>query len=54
MTKIISKIVEPTIVYTNEQFIIKIKTKRAITYNELKQMTYDDAKDYSYGELKGD
>lgn len=54
MPKIISKIVEPTIIYTNDQFIIKIKANRAITYNELKQMTYDDVKDYSYGELKGD
>lgn len=54
MPKIINKIVEPTIIYTEEQFIIKVKVKRAITYLELKQLTYDDTKDYSYGELKGD
>lgn len=54
MPKIINKIVEPTIIYTKDEFIIKIKVNRGITYNELKQMTYSSAKTHTYSELKGD
>lgn len=54
MAKILSKIVEPTIIYTGDPFTIKIKVRRGLTYNELKEMTYDEVKEYSYDEVKGD
>lgn len=55
MAKIKEIIIEPTIIYTNNSFKLKIKVQRGLTFQELKDnMTFTTAKANSFGELKGD
>lgn len=53
-TKIIEKIVEPSKVYIGSTFKLKIKAIRYLTYNELKNMTYQEGKAFIYKTMKGD
>ena len=55
MAKIKVIIIEPTTVYTNSSFKLKIKVQRGLTFQELKDnMTFTTVKSYDFGELKGD
>lgn len=55
MSKIKEIIVEPQPLYVNSNFKIKIKVERGVTFEELKnRMTFEDLKEYSFNELKGD
>lgn len=48
------KILEPKLIYTGSIFKIKIKTIRYVTYEELAKKTYEQVKEFSYSELKGE
>lgn len=55
MSKIKEIIVEPNPLYVNSNFTIKIKVQRGLTFKELKDTyTFNEATQYSFGELKGD
>lgn len=52
--KIIEKITEPSKIYESSTFLLKIKTIRYLTYDEVKENTYTQTKVYTYAQLKGD
>lgn len=52
--KIIEKILEPSKIYVDSSFLLKVKAIRYLTYNEVKTKTYNQIKAYKYSELKGD
>lgn len=55
MNKIKEIIIEPQPLYVNSNFKIKIKAQRGATFQELKdKMTFNDLKEYSFNDLKGD
>lgn len=55
MSKIKEIIVEPQPLYVNSNFKIKIKVQRGMTFKELKdEITFNELKEYSFNELKGD
>lgn len=52
--KITEVIIEPTNVYTGDRFRLKVKAIRYLTFNELKTLTFTQAMQYTFGELKGE
>ena len=52
--KITEKILEPSKIYVGSSFLLKIKTIRDATYEEVKEKTYNSIKSYTYKQLKGD
>lgn len=53
MPKIIEKILEPSEIYTNNRFKLKIKVIRYLTYQEVKTKKYIDIKKITYENIKG-
>lgn len=53
MNKITEIITEPNKVFVGSVFKLKIKAIRYATYGELRTRTYDQAKIYTYNQLKG-
>lgn len=54
-TKIKEIIIEPSPVNVSSTFKIKIKVQRGLTFKELKDnMTFSDAENYKFSDLKGD
>ena len=53
--KITKVLVEPSKIIEGSTFMLKIKTIRYATYQELKdKLTYTTLHDYTYGQLKGE
>ena len=52
--KITEVLVEPSTVYTGENFKLKVKAIRYVTFNELKTLTYNQVDDFTWGNLKGE
>lgn len=52
--KIIEVILEPTDIYTGDRFKLKVKAIRGLTFDELKTLTFTQAMQYTFGELKGE
>ena len=52
--KIVEIITEPTKIEVGSTFLLKIKSIRYLTYDEVKAKTYNQIKEYSYSELKGE
>lgn len=52
--KITEVVIEPSQVYTGDRFKLKVRAIRGLTYNELKTLTYTQAMNYTFGELKGE
>ena len=52
--KITNIIIEPSRVFTDSKFKLKVKAIRYLTYNELKTLTYNQVKNFTYGNLKGE
>lgn len=54
MSKIIEKILEPSKIYIGSKFMLKIKAIIFLTYEELRTKTYEQAKEFTYKDLKGE
>ena len=54
MTKINEIIIEPSKIYVDSNFKIKIKAVRYTTYNDVKNKTYNYSKKFKYKDLRGD
>lgn len=54
MIKVIDKVVGPSKVLVGSTFLLKIKIFKGLTYNELKEKTYNQADNYTYSQLKGE
>lgn len=54
MQKIREIIIEPTKVYVDSTFKIKIKARKYLIYEELKSKTYNFFDSYRYNNLKGE
>lgn len=52
--KIVEVRIEPTEVYTNQKFKLKVKAIRYLTFEELKTLTFDQVKQFTFGQLKGE
>ena len=45
---------EPEIIYAGSTFLLKVKVQDGMTWNQLKAITWGDADDYTYAQLKGE
>lgn len=54
MNKILEIITEPSEIKVGSTFLLKVRTIRYLTYDEVKIKTYDAIKQYTYNELKGE
>lgn len=52
--KIVEVIVEPSKVFVNTKFLLKVKAIRYLTYEEIKTKTYTEIKnEFTYREMEG-
>ena len=54
MSKIIEKILEPSKIYVGSKFMLKIKAITYLIYEELRTKTYEQTKEFTYKDLKGE
>ena len=54
MSKIIEKILEPSVIYTGSSFKLKVKVKKGLTFEEVKTITFEQLQQYTFAQLKGD
>ena len=52
--KITEVVLEPTTIYTGDRFKLKVKAIRYVTYDELKTLTYNQVRNFTWGNLKGE
>lgn len=52
--KITEAMIEPTTIYTGDRFKLKVKAIRYVTYDELKELTYNQVRNFTWGNLKGE
>lgn len=52
--KITEKILEPGKIYVGSNFLLKIKAIPYLVYEDFKGKTYNQPKNYTYKELKGE
>lgn len=52
--KITNILIEPSRVFTNNKFKLKVKAIRYVTYDELKTLTYNQVRNFTWGNLKGE
>lgn len=45
---------EPEVIYTGSKFLLKVKVQDGVTWNELKEMTWTEAAEFTFAQLKGD
>ena len=54
MLKIIDKVLEPSKILVGSKFVLKIKTEKYLTFNELENYTFNELENYTFNELEGE
>lgn len=54
MNKIVRVVTEPSPVYIGQEFKLRVKAIRGLTFEELKELTFTKVTQYTFGELKGE
>lgn len=52
--KITEVIIEPSAIYTGDRFKLKVKAIRYVTFDELKELTFNQVRNFTWGNLKGE
>lgn len=45
---------EPEVIYTGSNFLLKVKVEEVWSWNDLEELTWNEAKTYTYSQLKGE